>query len=62
MTKKELCSFCTEYDCERTCENEKECKLLKVLEENKKLKQRLKSLEAEKSKNNWRMFPDEMGK
>lgn len=59
MTEKELCKMCTEYSVDVPCEEKEKCPLLKILRENKKLKQEIKEL---KSISNWEKFPDEMGK
>lgn len=35
ITKDELCRMCLEFSADMTCEHIKECKLMKVLDENK---------------------------
>lgn len=40
MTKVEICRMCLEYSTDMTCEHIRECKLMKVLDENKRLKER----------------------
>lgn len=47
MTVKELCEMCTEYSKDLKCENKSKCKLLNILEENKKLKSENKKLKHE---------------
>ena len=41
MTKVEICRMCLEYSADMTCEHIRECKLMKVLDENKRLKEKL---------------------
>ena len=41
--------MCQEYDVEHKCEIEQNCKLISVLEENKKLKKEINSLKKELS-------------
>ena len=41
--------MCQEYDVELKCEIERDCKLISVLEENKKLKKQVNSLKKELS-------------
>lgn len=41
MLKKEICSLCTEYDSSHKCDIEKDCKLMSLWNENKKLKAEL---------------------
>ena len=41
--------MCQEYDVEHKCEIERDCKLISVLEENKKLKKQVNSLKKELS-------------
>lgn len=36
MTKDEVCRMCLEYSIDMTCEHIRECKLMKVLDENKR--------------------------
>lgn len=49
MNKIDICKMCQEYDVEHKCEIEKDCKLISVLEENKKLKKDINSLKKELS-------------
>jgi hypothetical protein len=42
-----------------TCEHIRECKLMKVLDENKRLKEKVRKLEYEKS---WIDSPERMGR
>lgn len=59
IKKDELCRMCLEYSADRTCEHIKECKLMKVLDENKRLKEKVRKLEYEKS---WSDSPERMGR
>jgi hypothetical protein len=68
MTKKELCSMCTEYMVDAKCEMEKDCKLLKLLNDNTQLRKKLKEARRDlKEKNHesylrsWEKSPDRMG-
>lgn len=47
MTKKELCNMCNEYSTDTKCEMESDCKLLKIVEENKSLKDECKQLKKQ---------------
>lgn len=49
MNKIDICKMCQEYDVEHKCEIEKDCKLISVLEENKKLKKELSDTELKMS-------------
>ena len=66
MTKKELCSICTEYSVEEKCENMSSCELQKILLENKELKKQNKELKKQLSdmqiRQSWEKYPDMMGK
>ena len=59
MTKNEICRMCLEYSTDMTCEHIRECKLMKVLDENKRLKEKVRKLESEKS---WNASPERMGR
>ena len=41
MNKVDICEMCQDYDAEHKCEMEKDCKLISLLEENKKLKNKV---------------------
>ena len=66
MTKKELCSICTEYSVEEKCENMSSCELQKILLENKELKKQnaylRRQLSDMRAMESWKKFPDMMGK
>ena len=73
LTEKKLCMMCTEYSTEVKCEHKKDCKLLNILRENKRLKQELRqtqddlkkvksNLEKSESIRNWEKYPDQMGR
>lgn len=49
MTEKELCKMCTEYSSDNQCEHKNECKLLKIIKENKNLKEENKKLKKKMS-------------
>ena len=59
ITKDEICRMCLEYSADMTCEHIKQCKLMKVLDENKRLKEKVRKLEYEKS---WIDSPERMGR
>ena len=57
MKSKEICEMCMEYDEDKKCENKKNCKLQKLLKDNKN-----KELRGEVSFAGWDASPDMMGK
>ena len=59
MTKVEICRMCLEYSADMTCEHIRECKLMKVLDENKRLKEKVRKFEYEQS---WIDSPESMGR
>lgn len=62
MTSTELCRMCTEYSADASCEHKKECKLQKILTENKELRKENKELRAKAIRSSWEESPDRMGK
>ena len=66
MTNTELCRMCTEYSTDTRCDNKKDCKLQKILMENKKLRAENKELRVKTEKletdKRWTDFPDMTGK
>ena len=50
--------MCQEYDVEHKCENERDCKIISVLEENEKLKKQVISLKKELSDKNVKYLVD----
>lgn len=57
MKKEQLCAMCMEHG-DEPCEHEAECKLQKILKENKQLKKKVADLECEMS---WIKSPERMG-
>lgn len=55
MTSIELCRMCTEYSADTRCEHKKDCKLQKILTENKELR-------TKAFRNSWEKSPDMMGR
>lgn len=69
MTKKNICENCTEFSVDYDCGFQEKCVLMKLFEENKKLKKsvknlrdRVKNLEAQNIKNSWVNNPEQMGR
>ena len=66
MTNKELCNMCTEYSTETKCDHKKDCKLLRILRENRQLKEKLRETEKELSnlqiRKSWEDYPEMMGR
>lgn len=58
MTKEQLCAMCFEHG-DEPCEHESECKLQKILAENKRLKKQNEKLKLELS---WIESPERMGR
>lgn len=68
MTNKNICENCLEYSVEYNCDIKDKCILMKLFEENKKLKkdvkrlrEQVKNLEAQNIKNSWINNPERMG-
>ena len=68
MTNKNICENCTEYSVEYECGVQNQCILMKLVEENKKLKkdvkslkEQVKNLEAQDIENSWINNPERMG-
>ena len=65
MTQKQLCQMCNEYSVDHKCDNEVECKLLKIIKENDSLKQECKMLKEQirdlKIKNSYMVDPNAIG-
>lgn len=62
MTSIELCRMCTEYSADTRCEYKKDCKLQKILTENKVLRAENKELRTKAFRNSWEKSPDMMGR
>ena len=58
----ELCRMCTEYSADTRCEHKKDCKLQKILTENKALRAENKELRTKAFRNSWEKSPDMMGR
>ena len=62
MTSTEVCRMCTKYSADIRCDNKKDCKLQKILTENKELRKENKELRAKAIRSSWEKSPDMMGK
>ena len=62
VTSIELCRMCTEYSADTRCEHKKDCKLQKILTENKALRAENKELRTKAFRNSWEKSPDMMGR
>ena len=69
MKAKDLCIHCTEYSVGYDCDYADKCMLMKLNAENNKykktiknLKERIKKLEEESTRNSWINNPDIMGR
>lgn len=69
MNKKNICENCTEYSVDYDCGIQDKCVLMKLFEENTKLKksikslrERVKNLETQNIKNSWVNNPEQMGR
>lgn len=54
--------MCTEYSADTRCEHKKDCKLQKILTENKALRAENKELRTKAFRNSWDKSPDMMGR
>lgn len=66
MSKKEICMMCDNYAADHKCEIVDSCKLMALIDENKRLREENQRLKKENEnyriEKNWSMFPDTMGK
>lgn len=62
MTKNDMCMMCSEYSVDNVCEHKNDCEMLKLLDENEKLKARVQKLEHEAFLRSWDDCPDRMGR
>lgn len=53
MKQTDLCEICTEYNTNEKCDLKENCKVTKLIEENKKLKEQVKKLERQLSDYSW---------
>lgn len=47
MNKTEICQMCDNYSIDRRCDHSKDCKIMKVMDENAALKKQVKELMKE---------------